>query len=88
MSINAAFLLRSFHYNTMKNLSRAALDENAFEPARFLACFLSLTGSETELIYFSLMDFADASEIFRHSTTELYMQGLTAATLEPWVELF
>ena len=51
--------------------------------------FFSLRGSEeTELIHFSLMDFADASEIFRHSTTELCMQGLTAATLEPWAELF
>ncbi len=34
------------------------------------------------LASFSLMDFADASKIFHHGITKLFMQGLTAATLK------
>ncbi len=72
------FLLRSFHRELMKNIYRGALDKYLFKAVYFLVC-ISVGGSETELICFSLMDFADASKIFRHSITKLCIQGLTAA---------
>lgn len=52
----------------------------------FCVCFFH-GGLRTELIYFSLTDFADASKIFRHSITQLCIQGLTAVTLRLRVEI-
>lgn len=44
VSINAAFLLRSFHYNYTKNLPQAALGEYILKAVYFLACFSMAVG--------------------------------------------